>query len=207
MNFIKNFYKNFICVRLSDYEGFNSDLEISKLLFFVFLGVCVACMIITYQNSSATLILKKLTRIGAFGEEKSKTLADIGLEGSMMVKILLMNKSGALKSIILTKGTKKLSFEEYTELQKAKRELKGLSKEEKKKKLSEINEKLSPTLDFANASFYIPADQKDAAERFIADKSTTMAQGLTYCGILIAVYLLIALSMPTILSWISNIIT
>lgn len=72
MNFIKRFYNDFISVKLSEYKGFESELQINKLLFFVFLGICIACMIITYHNSYASLILKKLTRIGAFGEDNSK---------------------------------------------------------------------------------------------------------------------------------------
>jgi len=47
---------------------------------------------------------------------------------------------------------------------------------------------------------------KDAAERFISDKSTTFTKGLIYCGIILLCYVAIALFMPTFLSWISGII-
>jgi len=206
MKFFRKIYDNYISVKLSDYAAFDSDLQINKLLFFVFLGLIAACMIITYYNSTATLILKKLTRIGAFGEENSKTLADIGLDSSRAVKTLLRGKSGAFKTLILTKGAENLTYEEYTELEASKKKLRGLSKEEKKKKLSEIDEKLSPTLNFDEAEFYIPTDMKDAAERFISDKSTTFTKGLIYCGIILLCYVAIALFMPTFLSWISGII-
>ena len=207
MNFLKKFYNDYINIKLSDYDGFESNLEINKLLFFVFLGIAVACMVITYHNSTATLILKKLTRVGAFGEEKSKTLSDIGLGDSRAVKRLLTNRSGALKNVIALRGDKKLTFEEYSELEKEKKLLKGLSKEEKKKKLSEINEKLSPTINFSEALFYIPEDMKDTSERFISDKSTTLMKGILSCSILIAAYLVIVLVSPSLLSWISNIIS
>ena len=88
MNIFKRFYKDYICVRLSDYRGFDSELQINKLLFFVFLGLAAASVIITLQNSAASLLLKKLTRAGAFGEEKSKRLADLGLGDSRAVKRL-----------------------------------------------------------------------------------------------------------------------
>ena len=206
MNFIKRIYNDYICVRLSDYNGFDSELQINKLLFFVFLGLAAACMLITYYNGASTLILKKLARTGAFSEDKSKNLNEIGLGSSRAVKILLRNKSGALKSLIIVKGSVKLSYEEYTELEKSKKQLRKLSKEEKKKKLSEINEKLNPTLNFEEASFYIPEDKREAAERFISDKSTTFSKGLINCGVLLAFYVAIALLMPSLLSFVSKII-
>ena len=207
MEFFKKFYNDYISIKLNDYNGFESELQINKLLFFVFLGICAACIIITYHNSTATLVLRKLTRVGAFGEEKGKNLSDIGLGDSRAVKRLLANKSGALKSLISIKDAKSLTFEEYTELENEKKLLRGLSKEDKKKKLSEINEKLSPTINFSEALFYIPEDKKDASERFISDKSTTLMKGLLSCGILIAAYLVIVLVSPSLLSWISNIIS
>lgn len=207
MNFFKKFYKDFICVKLSDYAAFDSDLQINKLLFFVSLGLIAACLVISYHNGVATLVLKKLIRIEAFGEENSKTLADLNLGDSRAVKTLLRHKQGAIKSIILTKEAKSLTYEEYTELEKSKKMLRGLDREEKKKKLSEINEKLSPTLDFEKDAFYIPKDKKDAAERFISDKSTTFTMGLVYSGIILISYVALALLMPTLLSWISGIIS
>ena len=127
MNFLKKIYNEYICVRLSDYKGFESDLQINKLLFFVFLGLCAACVIITYYNGTTALVLKKLVRIGAFGEEKGKTLSELGLGSSRAVKRVLSNKSGSVKHLILQAGAKKLSYEEYTELENSKKELKGLS--------------------------------------------------------------------------------
>ena len=206
MNFLKKIYNEYICVRLSDYKGFESDLQINKLLFFVFLGLCAACVIITYYNGTTALVLKKLVRIGAFGEEKGKTLSELGLGSSRAVKRVLSNKSGSVKHLILQAGAKKLSYEEYTELENSKKELKGLSKDEKKKKLAEIDERLSPAVDFEEARFFIPEDMKDASERFILDKSTSLAKGFIYCGIILAFYVAITLLMPTLLSWISKII-
>lgn len=207
MNFFKKFYNDYISIKLSDYNGFDSDFEINKLLFFVFLGLSAACLVITYYNSTASLILKKLTRIGAFGEEQGKTLKEIGLGDSRAVKRLLRTKSGALKNIIARKDEKKLTYEEFSELEEEKKRLRGLSKEEKKKKLSEINETLSPSINFDEALFYIPEDMKDASERFISDKSTTFVKGLISCGILFIAYIVIVLVSPSLLSWISNIIS
>ena len=95
----------------------------------------------------------------------------------------------------------------HQNLENAKKQLKGLSHEEKKKKLSEINEKLSLNVNFETAEFYIPHDKKDASERFITDKNTTVLNGIVCCVSLLVFYIVIALSMPSILSFISRIIT
>ena len=204
MNFLRNFYKDYISVKLSDYNGFDSDLAINKLLFFVFLGLSLATMFITYYNSTATLILRKLTRTGAHGEDNGKTLSEIGLSKSIASKRILKVRSGALKTMIARVGEYELTFEEFTALNKEKKHLRGLTKEEKRKKLSEIDEKLSPKVNFSDARFYIPADKKGAAETFIADKSTTLLKGLISCVILFIAYAIIAFAMPSILEWISG---
>lgn len=136
-----------------------------------------------------------------------KSLSELGLGDSKAVKMLLKTKSGAFKSLVLTKGASKLTYEEYNELVKAKKALRRLSKEERATKIREINNKLSPTLNFDEARFFIPEDMKDASERFIADKSTTLVRGLISCALILVFYLIIALLMPTLLSFISNIIS
>ena len=206
MKLFNKFYYDYIDIKLSDYKGFDSDLAINKLLFFVFLGLALASLFITYYNATATLLLRKLTRIGAHGEEQGKTLSDIGLGDSWAVKSLLRAKSGALKSMISRCGEVELTFEEFTALTKERKHLRGLSKEEKRKKLSEIDGRLSPKINFKDAKFYIPEDKKDKAETFIADKSTTFVKGLVSCIILLAAYVVIALVMPSILSWVSGFI-
>lgn len=207
MNFIKKFYYNYIDIKLSDYKGFDSNLAINKLLFFVFLGLVFACLFINYYNGTATLLLKKLTRIGAHGESEAKKLAELGLASSRSVKWLLKARSGALKTLISIKDEKELTYEEYTSLLKKKKHLRGLSRKEKKQKIAEIDSMISPKINFDEAAFFIPTDKKDAADSFISDKSTTLTKGLISCAILFAAYIVIALVMPSILSWISGFIS
>lgn len=207
MTFFQKIYRNYVSVKLSDYKGFNSDLQINKLLFFVFLGLAVACVIINYNNNAVSVLLKKLTRTGAFGADKSKKLSELGLGSSRAIKRVLRAKSGVVKHLITEKSAIKLSYEEYTALEKAKKSIKGVSKKEKKEKLSEINEKLSPSINFDTAEFYIPEDMKDASERFISDKSTTLTQGFIYALLVLVFYVGVMFLMPTLLTWISKLIT
>ena len=206
MTFFQKIYRNYVSLKLSDYKGFDSDLQINKLLFFVFLGLAAACVIINYNNNAVSILLKKLTRTGAFGEDKSKKLSDIGLGSSKAIKRVLRAKSGVVKHLIAEKGAIKLSYEEYTELEKSKKSIKG-TKKEKKEKLAEIKNKLSPSINFDLAEFYIPENMKEASERFISDKSTTLTKGLVYALSVLLFYVGIMFFMPTLLNWISNIIT
>ena len=205
MTFFQKIYHNYVSIKLSDYKGFESDLQINKLLFFVFLGLAAACIIINYNNNAVSVLLKKLTRTGAFGEDKSKKLSDIGLGSSRAIKRVLRAKSGVVKHLIAEKGAIKLSYEEYTELEKSKKSIKG-SKKEKKEKLSEIENKLSPCINFDTAEFYIPENQKEASERFISDKSTTLTKGFVYALLVLAFYVSVMFFMPTLLGWISKLI-
>ena len=206
MKFFKKIYNDYFSLKLSDFKGFDSDLQINKLLFFVFLGLIVACIIINLNNSSVTLILKKLTRTEAFGEDKSKKLSELGLGSSRAVKRVLTHKGGATKHLIALKGFVPLTFEEYTELENSKKRLRGLKKSERREKLDEINKKLYPTVNFNEAEFYIPEDMKDAAQRFISEKSTTPLRGLIYCFGLLVFYAAVMFLMPTLLTWIGKLI-
>ena len=158
MKLFNKFYYDYVDIKLSDYKGFDSDLAINKLLFFVFLGLALASLFITYYNATATLLLRKLTRTGAHGEEQGKTLSDIGLGDSWAVKSLLRAKSGALKSMISRCGEVELTFEEFTALTKERKHLRGLSKEEKRKKLERQNKRITyPSgFPFTGVRFFIP---------------------------------------------------
>lgn len=204
MNFFKKIYRDYICVKLSDYKGFESDLQINKLLFFVFLGLAAACFIINAHNNAVSVLLKKLTRVGAFGEEKGKKLSELGLDSSRAVKRVLTNKSGVVKHLIAEKGKVSLSFEEYTELERSKKRLRGLPKAERKQKIAEIEKRLSEAVNFDTAEFYIPENMKEASERFISDKSTTFSKGFLYAGLVLAFYVGIMFFMPTLLSYLSK---
>ena len=206
MKFFKKIYRNYVCVKLSDYKGFESELQINKLLFFVFLGLAVACLIINAHNNSVSVLLKKLTRIGAFGEEKSKKLSDLGLGSSRAIKRVLTSKSGVVKHLIAQKGVVPLSYEEYTELERSKKRLRGLKRSEKNQKITEIEKKLSGEINFETAEFYIPENMKEASERFISEKSTTLAKGFVYAFLVLAFYVGVMFFMPTLLDWISKLV-
>ena len=60
--------------------------------------------------------------------------------------------------------------------------------------------------DINGAEVLPPEDMKDAAQRFISDKSTTPLRGLIYCFGLLVFYAAVMFLMPTLLTWIGKLI-
>ena len=86
MEAIKNFYRNYICLNLNEFENLSADLEINKVLFFLALGICAACFVLNYYQSVISLFLKKLIRAEATAEN-AKTLSDLGLKENKTLKL------------------------------------------------------------------------------------------------------------------------
>ncbi len=201
MKFFEKIYKNYICVNPDDY-GLGINVEINKVLFFIMLGLCAACIITNYYNSYMRLILKKLFRSEAFGEDNSKSLAFLGLSDNKRILKFLAREGGALKRVVFTAGEKKLTYEEYIAVEKQKKaKKKNKKKEEKTKDIKE--NKLS---DISSKSFYIPEDMKDYAEKWLSKNDASLLKTILSCSLIFAFYIAILFIMPSLLSLISSII-
>ena len=124
---MKAFYEKYLTLNLKDY-GISLDLEINKVLIVIFLGLCAACFFVNYSQSNIALVLRKLLRSGAVGEDNAKTLAELGLSSAKPVKKLLSKSGGPMKSIISYVGEVKLTYEEYIAREKAERAAKKAQK-------------------------------------------------------------------------------
>ncbi len=197
MTFFEKIYDNFICVTPADY-GLEFDIEINKILFFVALGLIAACITINFYNSYMHLILKKLFRADAFGEENSKTLTELGLANNKKVLFLFRKDGGALKRVVFTAGEQKPTYEEYIAEQKqkklARKNKKAQAEASKKKNKSDIN---SETL---SKSFYIPENKKDYAEKWLSKNDSSLLKTILSCIAIFVFYLAIFFLMPSILS-------
>ena len=118
MSFFEKLYNDYICLNLGDYPNIGVNFEINKLLIFVFIGLCVACFIIGKNQANVSLLLKKLMRAEAFGEDNGKTLAELGLSDNKSVKTLIEKNSGVIKKVVSVKGIKKMTYEEYIEAER-----------------------------------------------------------------------------------------
>ena len=209
MKFLKEIYSKFFSLNLNDYANIGVNLEINKLLFFVFLGLCVACFIINYNQSVVALILKKLLRAEAHSEENAKTLSDLGLKESKTAKRLILKNSGSISRIISVCGIKKLTYEEYIEAEKQRK----LQKKNKNKISKNKEEGDSSNLSGANiendvlsAKLYIPEDKKELAIRTYTNNSSSVIKTALYCVLLFAFYLALAFTMPSLLDAVNSIL-
>lgn len=193
MRFLKNFYDNYICINLKDYQGFDVDLEINKLLFFIFLGISVACFFISYHQQNMLLLLKKLFRSESFGEANAKTFAELGLSSNNAVKGLVLKNSGPIKRVVSVIGKKTLSYEEYIAIEKAK-------KIAKQTKTEYADNDIEPEIDFSVARFYIAEENRVYAERAYSNNNTSYVKATLSCAMFFVFYLVVVLLMPVILN-------
>ncbi len=146
---LKEFYHKYIELNLKDYPNIGLDLEINKLLFFVFLALIAASVFASYIQASIALMVKKLLRTSSFNEESSKTLADLGLDKHKTLKFALTRATGSAALIIREVGKRTPTYEEYMDIERREKEQKKEKKKQKRanrpsflsslKKLDSIN--------------------------------------------------------------------
>ncbi len=118
----ENFYNKYIDINLKDYFDVAFDFKINKVLFFAFLGLVVACIIINYVESGISLMLKRLMRTETYSEECAKTLKDLGLKDSRAVRVSLRRRGGLSARLILTAGERQMTYEEYIAREKKRKD-------------------------------------------------------------------------------------
>ena len=213
MEYLKKLYTKYISVNLKDYIGGNVDIPINKILIFIALGLCVACVFINYNQSIISRLLKKLIRLDAFSEESSKTLKDLGLADHSFTKRLILKNSGAIKKVLGVVGRKTMTYEEYIAFEKKK-------KEAKKARLTKNSSSDTPDanggsntdskaasattapdceIDFSTARFYVIPDMREYAEHAVKRDSSPIKTAL-YCVVIVAFFLVLIIAMPTLLN-------
>ena len=198
METIKNFYRDYICLNLNDFENINADLEINKVLFFLAIGICAACFVLNFYQSVIALFLKKLMRADAISESNSKTLKDLGLAENKTLKNLILKDSGVIKRAVTVIGLKKLSFEEYKEAEKQ------FNLAKKEKRARDIKKPSFVNINFDEARFYMKDEQRAYAEHAYKTNNGSVVRTSLYCLLIMAFYLVVVLVMPSILNAISD---
>ena len=204
MKFFSDIYYKYFCVNLNDYDKIGIDLQINKLLLFVFIGLCVATVIISITQLNTALLLKKLLRTESFSSENAKTLENLGLDKNIVLKYILSKTTGKLFSVISFAGYKRPSYEEYVSYEKAKKAAKFKPKEAN----ADFENTPIPSLkpDLATCSIYIEKSNVSAAEELFKHNSTSILKTVLSCALLLAFYVAIMFLMPGILSLVNTII-
>ena len=178
-------YYDLFLINLKDYSNIGIDLEINVLLLFIFLALCVCFFVINHHRATTQLIVKQLTRHEAEDEESAKTLAELGLEGSVSVKWMLRSE-GQISKLVGRVGEKTYTYEEYEALMKSKG---GVPKE---------------NIDLSTARFYVRSEAKERISFIVDTYGSSILRTTLYCVLILALYICIALCMPEILSFINT---
>lgn len=197
--------KKFLLLNPKDY-GFALDVYLNIVIILVFAALCIACFVINKNQSSIALILRKLLRAEAYGEENAKTLSELGLSSCEGVKKLLFKTSGYMKGIVTYIGAKNLSYDDFLALTRTKKKKQYSKRSENKEENKDENAVLL-ALEFSSAKFYIPEDKKDLAERAFAKNNGSLTKTVLSCAALIGFMLILIFTMPAILKLLASLLS
>lgn len=188
---IKSYIENYLSVNLADYENIGIDLEISKLLLLILIGLCISFFVIDWHRGYMLTAIKKLFRHEALDEESAKTLSELGLDRSWSVKWALSHDT-RLSKIVKVAGAVEYTYEEYVALMK------------EKKKRHEKEELDKP--DLSTAKFYISSKKLDEARDIQQNYSPSVIKTSLFSLMFIIIFVAITIIMPDILTFINSII-
>lgn len=179
-------FKKCFSVNLNDYENIGINLEINTVVLGAFIAVIVGVVFLNMYRGSIRYTVMQLTRHSAFSEDTAKTLKEIGLYDSRIIKKLLSGHN-MLTRVVARVGAVKYDYETYV-------------------KMSDEERKEAEKIDFDFARFYIKEEEINRAgfirERYKTSPVRTLVSCLfvaILCGCIIA-------CMPGILNVINEII-
>ena len=178
---LKRFFAELLSVNLKDYGEIETDLNISYILLFLSLGVCVAVVINNLLSSASVSLLRALLRHEAEGEGNAKTLAELGLEKSPILRYALASNL-KLCRLVSAVDEKKLSYDEFIALSKKEQRRYGAKRE------------------VSSSPLFISAEKKAQAENALHAEASIGAT-LISCLLVLAVCFLLLLALPTLLSF------
>ncbi len=184
MDFTK-YYEKYFLINLKDYPNIGVDLEITKILFFFFVGLIVATVAINYLRSTMYTVVKALMRREASSEAAAFTLGELGLDSTRVRRAL---RGGTqLSRIVGRVGESKYTYEEYKSLAKKK----GFSDE---------------IINFDEARFYIRPEQKLRAEKIYMSGASSVLHTVLFSVLLVAIFICLMLLLPEILSFVNKLL-
>ena len=201
---MKDFFNKFILLNTKDY-GFEVSFYLNLVIILAFLALSVSCFIINKNQSSIALVLRKLIRAEAFGEENAKTLKELGLLGSEDVKKLLFRTSGYMKGIVTYVGAKSLTYDDFLAYERSKKKKKYAKRSDENTDAKKTS-KIDFSSEFSSARFFIPSDKKEFAERAFAKNNGTLTKTVLSCVALIGFMLILVLLMPSVMKLLASII-
>lgn len=173
-------------LNVNDVISGGPDIRINLIMLAITLGIIIGTVIMGIYKHYTVIILKQLIRHEAIGEANAKTLSELRLSDSRLLKYYLSHK-GQITLIVGRVGEKQYTYEEMVAMQKEK-----ANKEEK--------------IDFSSAAFYIREDKANKASYVYENENPSVIRILLYCVIFLAIYFALAALMPEIIKIIDKII-
>ena len=140
--------KDFFFLNLIGFENIGIYFPIGVFLILLCAVGCFSVFFLTYYKKYTRTLYSQLLRHNAIGEESAKTLLELRITPSFMLRSSLSRKNGQLTYIVKRVGEEQISYEEYI-----KRARERKNKEEK--------------IDFYTARFYIPKERRDTAKKLL----------------------------------------
>ena len=179
---LANFYRDYISLNLNDYSNINFDLEINKIILFLFIGIMVAAVVLNYRRYCMIILIKRLLRYEATDKESAKSIGDLGIK-KHHVKCAM--STGRISKIVYSTEKHEYTYEEYSQMIK-----KGKGKEEK--------------IDFSKDKLYIKETELDSAQIIADINHPTIFSTILFCVFILASCVCIMFIMPGVLSIINN---
>jgi hypothetical protein len=173
-------------INLSDYENISFSLEINKVVLGAFIAVIAGVIYLNIYRGAIRLTVSQLTRHGARTEESAKTLSELGLASSRMVKHLLSGHN-MLTDTVARAGAEKQDYETYVKMSK-----------EERREAEKIN--------FDDARFYIRESRSDRAAFILERYSTSPIRTAVTCIFFAILCGCIIACMPGILNVINEVL-
>lgn len=173
-------------INLNDYENINFNLEINKVILGVSFVIIIGIIMFNIYRVNIRMVVMQLTRHNANSEESAKTLSELGLDKSVIVRRLLLGNNALTKTVARV-GERKYSYEEYIKL----------SKEEKAQ---------SEKINFNTATFYIKEEEGYLTASIMEKYTTSLTRIVLACVFVEILCLCIIACMPDILNVVDNLL-
>ena len=195
------FYKKYLSINLADYENIGINLEISKVLLGLLIGIIAASILISWQRNSMMLLIKKLNRHNCTDTESAKTLSELGIN-TIGVRTLIKS-SARVGRLIGRVGASEYSYEEYIALMKAKK---------KKDKVADVTKEtntdktLNKKVDYSTARFYLKDSGNEEVKNILDKQRSSVLTTALMCLLLVCIYTIVLFLLPDILELINSVL-
>ena len=173
-------------INLEDYENINFGLEINKVVLGTFIAIIVGIVLLNTYRGSIRFMVMQLKRHNATDEESAKTLKELGLDSSRVLKKLLSSQNMLTKTVSRV-GAVEYDYETYVKMDKAAR-------------------REAERVDFDSARFYINADESNRAAFIIERYAVSIPKTLVTCLFFVILCGCIIACMPGILNVLNDLI-